>query len=422
MRRGHSAHGVFPVRPVLRRPRRWEQIYNTAGDTANSLSIAAHFPLIKLVHWFDYVKARPRACGRPWPSHTKTGTLLYMRTTCHRRGISTAAVHDDLPRSDPILLRYGSSRTAARTGVQGRTGPPWQPRRQQNPALLTRGAGRGPGGRAADRLARAVWRPGRKLRGVRYIADSKWRALLAAAVGLRAGGRVPSAAAAAAAAARRARGAADADARTDDPARRGARRADTQLKANSRPLALFGRATLLPVHRSGLAVTEATYIFDATPHVPIACACSAPAFPCHFAKHSRPVPPCPSLHGGQTRLRARCRRRHPRAAGRAQLAADLRPPARQLHLGHRIQRSGRHPHALPVLLCALVPGCAHRPAWRTSSSACPVHATSVAGRGSGFYQIARHAPRGCPVPGSALQPHAQLVDGTSEVPCGETVA
>ncbi len=65
MRRGHSAHGVFPVRPVLRRPRRWEQIYNTAGDTANSLSIAAHFPLIKLVHWFDYVKARRAPAANP---------------------------------------------------------------------------------------------------------------------------------------------------------------------------------------------------------------------------------------------------------------------------------------------------------------------------------------------------------------------
>jgi len=72
------------VRPVLRRPRRWEQIYNTAGDTANSLSIAAHFPLIKLVHWFDYVKVRASACGRPWPSHAKGGALLCIRTTCRK--------------------------------------------------------------------------------------------------------------------------------------------------------------------------------------------------------------------------------------------------------------------------------------------------------------------------------------------------
>jgi hypothetical protein len=233
---------------------------------------------------------------------------------------------------------------------------------------------------------------------------------------------VPSAAAAAAAAARRAGGAADADACANDPARRGARRAYTQLQANSRPLVLSARATLLPIHRSGLAITEATCIFDAMPHVPIACACSAPASPCHFANHSRPVPPCPSLHGGQPRLRARCRRRHPRAAGRAQLAADLRPPARQLHLGHRIQRGGRHPHALPVFLCALVPGCAHRPGWRTLSSTCPVHTTSVAGRAVRVCRSAQIEAQDCPVPGSALQPHAQLVDGTSEVPCGETVA
>lgn len=40
--------------------RRWEQVFNAGGDTSNALSIATHFPMIKLTHWFDYSKVPPR--------------------------------------------------------------------------------------------------------------------------------------------------------------------------------------------------------------------------------------------------------------------------------------------------------------------------------------------------------------------------
>lgn len=39
---------------------RWEQVFNAGGDTSNALSIATHFPMIKLTHWFDYSKVHPR--------------------------------------------------------------------------------------------------------------------------------------------------------------------------------------------------------------------------------------------------------------------------------------------------------------------------------------------------------------------------
>ncbi|KAK9822843.1 hypothetical protein WJX81_002084 [Elliptochloris bilobata] len=37
----------------------WEQVLNAGSDTTNALSLATHFPLIKMTHWFDYMKARP---------------------------------------------------------------------------------------------------------------------------------------------------------------------------------------------------------------------------------------------------------------------------------------------------------------------------------------------------------------------------
>ena len=34
-------------------------MFNAGGDTSNALSIATHFPMIKLTHWFDYSKVHP---------------------------------------------------------------------------------------------------------------------------------------------------------------------------------------------------------------------------------------------------------------------------------------------------------------------------------------------------------------------------
>lgn len=33
-------------------------MFNAGADTANALSIAVHFPMIKMVNWFDYIKVR----------------------------------------------------------------------------------------------------------------------------------------------------------------------------------------------------------------------------------------------------------------------------------------------------------------------------------------------------------------------------
>ena len=37
---------------------RWEQVFNTGADTVNALSIAVHFPMIKMVNWFDFIKVK----------------------------------------------------------------------------------------------------------------------------------------------------------------------------------------------------------------------------------------------------------------------------------------------------------------------------------------------------------------------------
>ena len=37
-------------------------MFNAGSDTPNALSLATHFPMIKLTHWFDYIKAQPRLC------------------------------------------------------------------------------------------------------------------------------------------------------------------------------------------------------------------------------------------------------------------------------------------------------------------------------------------------------------------------
>ena len=33
-------------------------MFNAGLDTANALSIAVHFPMIKMVNWFDFMKVR----------------------------------------------------------------------------------------------------------------------------------------------------------------------------------------------------------------------------------------------------------------------------------------------------------------------------------------------------------------------------
>ena len=39
------------------------QVFNTGADTTNALSVAAHFPNIKMIMWFDEQKVEKAAAG-----------------------------------------------------------------------------------------------------------------------------------------------------------------------------------------------------------------------------------------------------------------------------------------------------------------------------------------------------------------------
>ena len=83
-------------------------MFNAGGDTSNALSIATHFPMIKLTHWFDYSKVHP--CLRLLTIRQAMLTATTMSTcqgvafSCMRKGTACHAADNTLenPHQKPL--------------------------------------------------------------------------------------------------------------------------------------------------------------------------------------------------------------------------------------------------------------------------------------------------------------------------------